>query len=164
MAKILVLVRHGKAQSRELGLVDFERKLTGAGRRSLAAWLPKSRRLLLAEDAESFELWASPAARTMQTAQVVAEVWGKRIDGFPRKPHPVDALWNEDSLELLELVERCPSDVVVVCGHNPQMEDLCMQLSGSSIRFATGGVCALRIEDGRLLWFVQGPESRNWKR
>ena len=170
MSKLLVLVRHGKAQSRELGLVDFERELTGAGKRSLKAWLQKSRRLLADEAARTFALWASPAARAMQTADIVSEVWGKRLKGFPKKPQPVETLWSGDSLALLDSFERADCDAVVICGHNPYIEELCSQLTGCDIAFSTGAVAALRVEGNpcfpraRLLWFVQGPESRNWKR
>lgn len=171
MSKLLVLVRHGKAQSRELGLEDFTRQLTGRGKRSLKAWLPKSGELLHAEEptVSSIELWASPAARTMQTAQVVAKVWGKHVDGFPQEPQPVDVLWSGSLAHMLERIGESPADTLVVCGHNPSIEELCAVLSGSRIVFATGGVAALRLDAGvqpgtaRLLWFVQGPESRDWK-
>ena len=169
MAKTLVLVRHGKAQSRGLGLVDFERELTGAGKRALKEWLPKSARLMEQEGAAAFELWASPAARTMQTAELVAKAWGKRLSGFPERPQPVDELWNGNMQALLAAFDASPTDAVVFCGHNPYMEELCYELSGSSIRFATGAVAALRMQEGtfpraRLLWFVQGPISQDWKR
>ena len=180
MAKLLVLIRHGKAQSRDLGLVDFERELTGAGKRALKAWLPKSGQLLAGEEAQSFELWASPAARTMQTGEAVAKTWGKYLPDFPKRPEPVDALWNGDMDTLLEAFDESASDAVVICGHNPYIEMLCADLSGCDIRFATGGIAALRVEDAsghgaerdewlaepraRLLWFVQGPESRKWKK
>ena len=170
MAKLLILVRHGKAQSRDLGLVDFERKLTGAGKRALKAWLLKSRDLLAEEKADSFELWASPAARTMQTAEVVSKVWGKRIDAFPKSPQPVEGLWSGNIAAVLDLVEGSSADAVVVCGHNPYIEMMCSLLTGCDITFATGGIAAVRLDESykipraRLLWFVQGPESRNWKR
>ena len=171
MAKMLILVRHGKAQSRDLGLPDFERQLTGAGKRSLKAWLEKSARLAASEEARSFELWASPAARTMQTAQIVAAVWGKRIKGFPKKPESSNALYEGDSYALLDAVAQSSADAVVVCGHNPQIELLCAHLTGCDITFATGGVAALALgssnreqQPARLLWFVQGPDSHKWKK
>ena len=170
MSKLLVLVRHGKAQSRDLGLVDFERELTGRGKRSLKAWLPKSGGLLAQEEASTYQLWASPAARTMQTADLVAKEWGKCVKGFPKEPTPVDALWEGDMQGLMKAFHDSPADVVVVCGHNPYIEMLCSELTGSDITFATGGVAAVRVDgatcipQARLLWFVQGPESRNWKR
>ena len=170
MDKLLILIRHGKAQSRDLGIVDFERELTGAGKRSLKAWLPKSRRLVAAEPVSSFELWASPAARTMQTAEVVSAVWGARLEGFPSRPQQVEALWHGDVSALLDAFEDSQGDAVIMCGHNPTIEELCYQLCGCDIAFATGAVAALRVSCGasspnaRLLWFVQGPESRNWKR
>ena len=42
MSKILILMRHGKAQRPIEGQPDFERQLTEAGKRSLAATLPAS--------------------------------------------------------------------------------------------------------------------------
>jgi len=169
MAKMLIVVRHGKAQTRSADRADFERELTGAGKRALKAWLPKSRRLLEGEGACTFELWASPAARAMQTAELVSKAWGKNLPGFPKRAQPVDALWEGDLDGVMAAFERTDADAVVVCGHNPYIEILCSQLTGCDITFATGGVAALRLDDlpgrprARLLWFVQGPESRNWK-
>lgn len=170
MSKLLILVRHGKAQSRDLDLVDFERELTGAGKRALKEWLTKSRRLMAAEGASSYELWTSPAARAAQTAQLVSDVWGKRLDDFPSKPVSVEDLWSGNIPALMELFGESSADAVVMCGHNPDIETLCADLTGCDISFATGGVAALRVDGAssipraRLLWFVQGPESRNWKR
>lgn len=170
MEKLLVLVRHGKAQSRDLGLVDFERELTSAGKRALKAWLPKSRRLLAAEPVQTYELWASPSARTMQTAEMVAKVWGKSLDGFPQTPKSFEALWSGDREAAIELIAESSADALVVCGHNPFIEDVCSELTGCDISFATGGVAAIRLTiseeemQARLMWFVQGPESRKWKR
>ena len=169
MGKLLVLIRHGKAQSRELGLADFDRELTGAGKRALKAWLPKSCSLMAKEGARTFELWASPAARAMQTGALVAKVWGKRLEAFPDHPQALEALWSGRLSEVLAAFEDSSADAVVMCGHNPYIEALCSQLTGCDIVFATGGVAALRVEGeerqprARLLWFVQGPESRNWK-
>ena len=106
----------------------------------------------------------------MQTAELVSKAWGKRLAGFPKRAQPVDALWEGDLDGVMAAFARSDADAVVVCGHNPYIEDLCSQLTGCDIDFATGGVAALRLDgDGayphaRLLWFVQGPESRNWKR
>ena len=170
MGKLLVLIRHGKAQSRDLDVPDFDRELTGAGKRALKAWLPKSAALMAKEGVRTYELWASPAARTMQTGMAVAKVWGKRLEGFPDHPRALEALWSGRLPEIQAAFEDSSADAVVMCGHNPYIEILCHELTGCDIAFATGAVAALRVSCGasspnaRLLWFVQGPESRNWKR
>ena len=150
MDKLLILVRHGKAQSRSLGLDDFERELTGAGRRALKAWLPKSARLLEAESARTFEFWASPSARTMQTAAIVAKVWRKRIADFPERPQALEALWSGNMREVYTALAESRADAVVVCGHNPYIEMLCEELTGCAITFATGAVASLRVADSVL--------------
>ena len=40
MAKVLILMRHGKAQQPQYDIDDFDRHLTEAGKRALAATLP----------------------------------------------------------------------------------------------------------------------------
>ena len=61
MSDLLVLMRHGKAQRPTDEMLDMERKLTEAGKRSLVASLPYA--LGLMPRKTSMQVWSSPAAR-----------------------------------------------------------------------------------------------------
>lgn len=199
MADVLVLIRHGKAQTRNETRPDFERTLTEAGKRSLAVWLPRSARLLAEERIDTVELWASPAIRALVTAQLVAEVYAKELGKKKLEIVEKPCLWEQDIDEFLDDVRACTADVVVAVGHNPSMEDACAEVCGCAVPLATGGVVAVKLDaqaapqqvgvqvpqaavaqmpgyaqaqpfgfepapsEGRLLWMMQGPESKRWK-
>lgn len=173
MSDIIILMRHGKAQRPADDMLDMERRLTEAGKRSLSATLPYSLGLL-PRSKSSVQIWSSPAVRAEQTARIMLRACkrhGADIDGDLRI---VDSLWNQDADSFLSDVRACDTDIVVAVGHNPFIEDVTARLTGSRIDFATGGFAAIQLLDAdtrpqepaypaRLLWFAQGPVSQLWK-
>ena len=123
MAKMIVLVRHGKAQLRSDELPDFERELTEAGVRALKAWLPRAARLLAEEHPKSIELWTSPAVRAWQTADLVADEFVETLGIKELETIEMPCLWTQDLSEFFAAAAECESDVVVAVGHNPFMEE-----------------------------------------
>ena len=169
MTRMLVLVRHGKAQARTEERADETRTLTPAGRRALDARLPAMLSLLQVDGAETAQVWTSPAERTVQTADALVDALdeaGVRLEGEVRIEN---CLWEQDIDAFRQRLRACDADVVFAVGHNPFVEEVCQRVSGSAISFATGAMAALRLADeeqgvpARLLWFAQGPESRLWK-
>lgn len=168
MADVVVLIRHGKAQTRSDERPDFERTLTKAGKRSLVAWLSRSAHLLAEEGPQTVELWSSPAARAMETAALVASAYADELDLKKFDVIEKPFLWSQDLAAFFGEVRACEADVVVAVGHNPFMEQACAQVCGREVPLATGGTIAMRVSDderfeGRLLWMMQGPESKRWK-
>ena len=172
MSSTLILMRHGKAQRPSEDMLDMERRLTEAGKRSLVATLPFSLGLMPQKGA-SVQVWSSPAARAMETARIMQKACKRHgADMFP-DIIVVDALWSQDSGAFLEAVRSCEADMVIAVGHNPFIEDVTADLTGSHIDFATGGFAAIRLSEdaevgggerpSRLLWFAQGPVSQRWK-
>lgn len=173
MSDIIILMRHGKAQRPADDMLDMERRLTEAGKRSLSATLPYSLGLL-PRNKSSVQIWSSPAVRAEQTARIMQRACkrhGADIEGDLRI---VDSLWNQDADSFLSDVRACDADIVVAVGHNPFIEDVTARLTGSRIDFATGGFAAIQLLDAdtcpqdpaypaRLLWFAQGPVSQLWK-
>ena len=167
MSLTLVLVRHGKAQNKQPGQTDFDRELTGAGRKALSDDYPTT----FAKIAErtDVELWVSPAVRAKQTAsEVVASLSADLAD-----ERTLDCLYDQDASAFLqELKERIAAGpgCVVAVGHVPFMQDLSLYLGGYELPFSTGTVAAFELKHGvepdgmgrppaRLLWFVQGPKA-----
>lgn len=177
-AKILVLIRHGKAQSRKLDVPDADRALTKAGVQALRAWLTKSARLLkdltcamdMRDEQASMEIWTSPAARTKTTADEVARAFGRDIPIVER-----ESLLAQDESAFFQELSEADAAVVIAVGHNPFVEDVLAHLTGAHVGLATGAVAAVHLlglpqrgtenlqEEGRLLWLVQGPRSQRWK-
>ncbi|MBQ9042361.1 MAG: CHAD domain-containing protein [Eggerthellaceae bacterium] len=173
MSDTLILMRHGKAQRPSDDLLDMERKLTEAGKRSLSATLPYSLGLLSAKGT-SVQVWSSPAARAEQTARIMMKACKRHGADVASDLVLVDALWSQDVDAFLQMVGSCESDVVVAVGHNPFIEEVTAKLTGSHIDFATGGFAAIDMSKetasgdnasypGRLLWFAQGPVSQRWR-
>lgn len=176
MDKILVLVRHGKAQTRSEDIPDEQRELTEAGRRALRAHMP-----LIAErldfdglDLEPAQIWTSPAERAVSTAEELLA--SLQNEGLPIEPEmrPCTSLLGQNEDLFMEELHEASVRVVYAVGHNPMIEDIAERLTGARIPFATGAMAAIRISwsahaaveqepETRLLWFVQGPEAKRWK-
>lgn len=170
-ARTVILVRHGKAQSRDLGLPDVERTLTKAGTQALRAWLPKSAKLareLLAEGraevrsgarvgldegAVPAEVWVSPTERTRQTAAEVVRAYAK--DGMHDVPvieH--ECLLRQDFAAFCAELAETSAPCVIAVGHNPFIEDALACLCGVRIECATGAVAAVRLPQNAGDWFA----------
>lgn len=144
MAKTLVLMRHGKAQTRREGLPDFDRPLTRAGRRTLQATLPPS--LGLWPRKTPYAIWTSPALRTAQTADCLAaalKARGTRVTGIEERT----CLLDQDLPSFLREFADADGECVAVVGHNPFIEELCALLTGANIHFSPGALAAIQLPE-----------------
>jgi phosphohistidine phosphatase len=145
----LILWRHAEAQELEGGLSDLERSLTPRGQRQaarMAAWLhrhlPANTRIL-----------ASPALRTMQTAQAL---------GRPFMPHD-ELLPGAAPAALLKLADwPVASGATLIVGHQPTLGQTIAHLLGMTApdcSIKKGAIWWLRTRqhETRLL-AVLGPE------
>ena len=187
-ARTLILVRHGKAQSRNLGIPDEERTLTKAGVQALRAWLPQSAKLAKALFAEAkeemaektslvaktdvadggedcdraaqgaapspIEIWASPTARTRQTAREVVRAYSCDI---PVVEH--ESLLRQDFAAFCGELAATTTPCVIAVGHNPFMEDVLACLCGARLDCATGAVAAVRLPLRPEEWFAGEVDS-----
>lgn len=178
MRKIVILIRHGKAKDRSgfTEATDSQRPLTRAGKRALAAWLDRAAHLLELEDEPHVAIWASPAVRTRQTAEIARKAFGRTIDVPLPDVELHDSLFDQDLGAFVRELGATDANVVLAVGHNPFMETACVRLCGARMPFGTGAACAISLETanggsahpqtpvrGRLLWFMQGPETARWK-
>ncbi|HIS39698.1 MAG TPA: CHAD domain-containing protein [Candidatus Aphodovivens avistercoris] len=144
MAKTLVLMRHGKAQTRREGLPDFDRPLTRAGRRTLQATLPSS--LGLWPRKTPCAIWTSPALRTTQTADCLAaalKARGTRVTGIEERT----CLLDQDLPSFLREFADADVECVAVVGHNPFIEELCALLTGANVHFSPGALAAIQLPE-----------------
>ncbi len=161
MTRLLVLVRHGKAEGRAPGVEDSVRELTEAGWRALRASLDRSLSLLDAYD--ELSIWSSPAVRALQTAQVVAMKVG--CDTIYKRA----SLYGDDINLFLGEFCQATGNIIAV-GHNPFMERLFAVLAGTEQHLGKGAVAAFSFEedgngepvDPKLIWFAQAPQTSRW--
>lgn len=125
--RTLLLLRHAKSDYPP-GVADRDRPLSARGERDAAAaaqWLRAGFPVI-------DETVVSPAARALQTwssVELAVSVRSMRID--PR-------VYDDWGAELMAVVEglSAGSRTALIIGHNPGMEELALQLSGSATSYA----------------------------
>jgi phosphohistidine phosphatase len=110
----LILLRHGKAEADAPSGQDFDRALTGRGRRDVALIAR-----LLAETGHAPDLvLASPAVRARETWETAAPFFpNAQVEWAPM-------LYNIDPQGILNLVQDQTRQAVMVVGHNPGLGEL----------------------------------------
>ena len=120
--KRLLLLRHAKAVPATDPLVDFARPLAERGERD-------ARRIgerLLEQRMHPNLLLASPAARALHTAQLVAEAIG-----YPREAIALErGLYLAEPAGIVEIIEAQDAaiETLLIVGHNPGLTELVHRL------------------------------------
>jgi phosphohistidine phosphatase len=149
--KKLLLIRHAKA-THENGYADFERPLTDKGFKQCE--LMASR--LIVEGIKPEVIVASPALRTLSTANVFTEELGVR------KAITNKDIYDASESTLLKVIYNLPEehDFIALVGHNPGISQVLYYLTGaikdvppcsvSLIEFDTNSWNELYEESGKL--------------
>ena len=147
--KTLTLLRHAKSGWDDPVARDFDRALNARGRRAAQAVGRHMRSLGMTFD----HVVASPAVRCVDTLD---GVW----DGYGRTLHPNwdRRIYLASCVTLLDVVHDRPdtADRLLMCGHNPGLEDLILMLvpaaKGEELRgdveekFPTASIAELRFD------------------
>ena len=120
----LILLRHGKAEADATSGQDFDRILTGRGRRDTLVVCQAMAQAGLYPDL----VLVSPALRTLQTWEAAATVF----TGVPSRPIPI--LYDIAPAGILQLARDEGGDIrtVMVVGHNPGLGALAAQLAAQA--------------------------------
>lgn len=134
--RLLVLVRHGKAESGEEGN-DHDRRLTPRGLSDSA----DAGRWLAGQVDRVDHVWVSSAARAQQTWEAVR----------PALPEPVEVvvtrdLYHAGPREVVDHVAATDVPVQVVVGHNPTLEQAVMSMTGTLHGMRAGAVAVLELD------------------
>ncbi|MCX7787806.1 MAG: histidine phosphatase family protein [Spirochaetes bacterium] len=124
--KTVYLLRHAKAKKDIPDLPDIERPLMKRGRADA-----EQMGLLLKQRGVNFDrVLCSPALRARETVQILLPFLH-----FPlRSIEYVDDLYSASGEEILEILSSLQEgDTVLVCGHNPAIEDLSEHWAGKSL-------------------------------
>lgn len=136
--KTLLLLRHGKSRWKDASLPDFERPLSGRGRKAST----RMGRLLRSEGLLPERIVSSPAVRSRKTALRVARRCGytRGIELQPELYHATAAT----ICEVLGSLWKDPGTVLLV-GHNPGLEELLSTLTGCDEPLPTAALAQLAV-------------------
>lgn len=120
-----IIVRHAHAEWPEYAGPDFDRPLTPHG-------MAQARATGSAIRAAGFaptRLLASPALRTRQTAELLAEALGLA----PESIVFIAALYNAPAGALAAALQEQATDLPLLVAHNPGVSELARRLSGDAL-------------------------------
>ncbi len=141
MSKDLFIIRHAKTEQASLGQADFERQLTERGHTD-AQLMGK---MLKELDIKPDKIYASPAVRTTQTAQILCQSLAISLETIIFEP----SIYEASLKTLFELVSQFDEEVhcAFIVGHNPGLMLLADYLSSTSVDFMpTSGTLYLHFE------------------
>ncbi len=127
MSKTLLLLRHAKAEDQSQMFKDFDRELTSRGIMDAA----RMGHYLKKEAFPVDSIKASGAARTYQTAKVIAEQLRFEVDDI----ETVDKIYSGGPQAYLAALNATPDSVqtLLLCGHNPDISYFAEYLTGADI-------------------------------
>lgn len=155
--KRLVVVRHAKATHKP-GFADFDRPITGRGRRDAKAageWLGRN----------GFVpglVVCSPALRTRQTWDRLAAVL-PGVDGI--EVWPEQGLYAASADGVLDVIGATPDEVqtLMVVGHNPAVQDVAASLTGvADLAFPTCAIAVVGVQSWARLVPGAGTADALW--
>lgn len=146
--RTLTLLRHAKSSWDDPVQRDFDRPLNQKGRRAARTMGEHCRREGLVWD----HAVASPAARCVETLDAFWEGYGQAL-----KPVWDRRIYLASCVNLLDVLHDVPAEAqnVLMCGHNPGLEDLVLMLTpddGDAVRdeleekFPTASLAVLEFE------------------
>lgn len=125
------MMRHGKSDW-STGLVDFERPLARRGHDNA----PEMAQWLLDADLVPDAILTSAATRALMTATHVAETVGLDVDVMDVR----DDLYMASAHNWLNVLSEHQTDHrLLICGHNPGLDDLVEYLSADELRYTGDG-------------------------
>lgn len=136
--KRLIIMRHGKSSWNQTGIPDHDRPLKKRGKNDA----PRMGRLLLESGILPDQIITSSAKRARATAILVA----KSFD-FSGQIEETSYLYHADPRQYIEKLNQLHNDIqtAMVVGHNPGMEDLIEELTGTWKRFPTAAIAVVDI-------------------
>jgi phosphohistidine phosphatase len=154
--KRLLLLRHAKAVPAEAAFADFARELSERGERDAHHIGERLREHQPRPDL----ILASPAARTLRTAQLVAAALGYADDAIAVDP----LLYLAAPPALLQVIAAQSADVdsLVVVGHNPGLTELVHELlpTFDVDDLPTSAIAALEYSSAHDWRAIQGAAAR----
>ena len=155
--RTLYLLRHAKASSAEGGGRDFDRNLETQGREAAA----KVGFVLASEKLAKPLFLSSPAVRARETTEIVLN--GLPIEYLARFD---SRIYEADLSSLLTTLSEIndETEVVVLVGHNPGLENLLRFLTGEMRGMPTAGLAKILLSRKSWRDLNQGEGTLSWVR
>jgi phosphohistidine phosphatase len=127
MPKVLLIVRHAKAEETDFKKPDFKRTLSHRGKKNAQEMAKRLKKKNLIPQ----KIYSSPASRAISTARYFADEFGIAQSEIIQDMEVYDALTNT----LLDCINKIDdqSDFVALFGHNPAITSLVNKFCGSDI-------------------------------
>jgi phosphohistidine phosphatase len=159
--RALYLLRHAKSSWKDANLADFDRPLSGRGRRAC-----ETVGVFLKDKEITFDVVvSSPAVRARQTTDLVLRAGKMRPElRFDER------IYEATTTRLLEVVSQFENEykAVLLVGHNPGMQELLQLLTGQSEEYPTATITKIAFKNlkwmevgnkkGSLEWLVKPKE------
>jgi phosphohistidine phosphatase len=150
--RTLYILRHAKSSWKDANLADFDRPLSGRGRKA-----SEGVGSFLKDKEISFDLVvSSPAVRARQTIELVLRAAKMRPElRFDER------IYEATAARLLEIVSQLENEqkAVMLVGHNPGMQELLMLLTGQSEEYPTAALTKIGFKN--LKWSEVGSKKGN---
>lgn len=137
--KQLILIRHAKSSWSDLAARDFDRDLSGRGKRDA----PVMGARLAASGMAPELLMISAAQRTRSTAALMAEPLG--LDDAKIQPHQELYLASPDTM--LKTIRTAPEEItrLALLAHNPGITELANMFGAAIDNIPTSGIVSFEI-------------------
>lgn len=140
--KRLLLIRHAKSSWKNADLDDFDRPLSGRGKREAPAMALRLKQQGVQPDL----ILSSPAKRARKTAKIVAETLAYPVVEI----HLDNRLYMQGTAALLTVLAETDERLITVLlvGHNPDLTELAIRVTGEEMdEIPTAGVVEIRLGD-----------------
>lgn len=143
MSRIVIFMRHGKAEDPDNFENDFERTLQKRGRLEVFEAAAK----LKDKDFVPDVIISSPAFRTITTARIASSALGVQTHNI----HYFSKMYMGNMNSYLDAANSTNKKTIMLVGHNPAVGDLAMHFSDNRIMgFPTSAMAVFRFKENEI--------------
>lgn len=156
--KIILIIRHAKAEEGYFGKRDFDRDLTKKGIKQ-AKFVGK---LFRDRKIHPQKMLVSPATRTKNTAKIIAE----KI-AYPEENIIFEAgIYDASTSTLLDIIQKTDKETEMLCmvGHNPGVSNLADYLCGLDLEpLSTGSAVCISLTSDQWTGVTEKCGKLEWR-
>ncbi len=138
----IYLIRHGDAEKASISKKDFDRELTQSGKIKMKVAAESWKNLV-----DEFDyIITSPLVRTIQTAQIIAEIFGIENKIIPDRKLSPGCTTNS----IIEVTNSLSGEDFAFVGHQPDLSDILSDLisnKGTFVDFKKGAIAKISFHN-----------------
>lgn len=150
----ILLIRHSTAEDKRADLEDIKRHLTEKGVKKFQKLMPELKEKLEPLDQDKILLWSSPAARALETAEIVAKELNIEINAVH------DFIYSGEFEKLSAEVQNIKDEMkILVVGHEPTLSEWTKQMTDEDVKIKKGAILNLKVVsrsplEAELQWVI----------